>query len=356
MNFKAAVAATALLIPLLGACEEKPESQASETSPEPASSAKPAVDSKLSNAMQAAAKETAAPSAVGSAGAASGPPQNGVMTLTQADNELARHMPSVLTLGAKGSPPLIKLGPGRLAPGARASGTLEVSVRTGPRSAMPTLVFELDGTSKDEGSGHTATTFKIKKASLSSQQPGTLPDGLAAEIVKVQGSSFSTLASANGANTGVSSKLAPGGEDFEPILTAGNELLQSILVPYPDEPVGVGGYWMVKSRELFHGAEVVAYRLIKVTEVDGQKAKLSLETRRYAVGQSLGLAGLPPHSLIQFDGSGQGQLSIAAGAALPEEAQLNDTLNAVIAQNGDTQRQAPIQLVAQGIVAFPGKH
>ena len=50
---------------------------------------------------------------------------------------------------------------------------------------------------------------------------------------------------------------------------------------------------MATSRETAIGVEVVAYRIVKVESVEGDKLKLSVNTKRYAVDKKFDLPELP---------------------------------------------------------------
>jgi hypothetical protein len=137
--------------------------------------------------------------------------------------------------------------------------------------------------------------------------------------------------------------LAGNNPGLEPLVRGGAEALGSIVLPYPEVPVGVGGFWMVKSRETVNLAEVMVYRMVKVVEVVGETAKLSVNTRRYLISPDVPLPGLPPHRVRQFESEGNATLSVRAGAAYPESAEVNDTFGALLAPNDRPNQAMPFQ-------------
>jgi hypothetical protein len=121
------------------------------------------------------------------------------------------------------------------------------------------------------------------------------------------------------------------------------DALTSAVLLYPDVPVGAGGFWMVKSREVANGTEVIAYRMVRVTELAGDVARLNVSTRRYLITPSLQLEGLPPHRVRKFESEGNATLSLRAGSAYPEQAELQDTFMALVAPSDRPNQALPVQ-------------
>lgn len=312
----------------------------SEAAPEPSASAKPAVDSKIANAVKAAAQQAQQAGQAPKQGA-DDLPANGLLTVEQADAKAARGGFNSVTVGSTGSEPRVRLG----ATGSSAlKGKLELAVRTGPRSAMPTVVLDLEGTAKIEAA-QSPTTLKVRSSQLGAEQPGRIPDDVAEAITKLKGSSFSTTLMA-GARGALRFETTPSlsKSEYEALLAAAAETLETVWLSYPSEPVGVGGFWMVRSRETFYQADVLVFRLVKVEAIQDQQAKLNVTTKRYLVGNVLDQMGLPPHTVGQYDGSGEARLVVSAGATLPDQCEINDTLAAAVALHGNQAQQVPLQV------------
>jgi hypothetical protein len=329
-----------LMVATLGAplaCKKKePPAQ---TAPDPSASAKPAVDNKIANAVKAAAQQAqqAGPGAQGPDDL----PATGILTLQQADAKAARGGFSSITLGSAGSEPRLRLGATAASP---MRGKLELAVRTGPRSAMPTVALDLDGSAKLDGAQSDAM-LKVRSSALGADQPGAIPSDVAEAITKLKGSSFSTKLMAGG--RGAMRFEAPpalGQSEYDALLAAAAETLETVWLSYPSEAIGAGGFWMVKSRETFYQADVLVFRLVKVEAVQGQQAQLTVSTKRYLVGDNLGQMGLPPHTVGKYDGSGEARVVVTAGAALPDQCEINDTLSAAVALQGNQAQQVPLQV------------
>lgn len=343
----ALVSRAALVVALLTACAEDPPPAAPEAA-EAATEKKPAVDQKIANAVAAAqaSAEAVAPSTDQLT-----PPADGIMSPEAAARELAPGSPATLVLGNEGASPRLKLGAERIAPGAGPAGKLQLSYRSGG-SIMPTIELELkpkvsavEGAAASEGSapGAVAIRFVMANVRPAADQPGRLPDNARAEIAKMNGSWVELVSTPRGALQKERAELAGKSPGLEPFLQGSADALTSVVLPYPEVPVGVGAFWMVKSREQANGADVLAYRMVKVTELDAERAKLSVSTRRYLLTSSLPIEGLPPHQVRQFESEGSATLLVRPGAAYPESAELEDSFGALLAPADRPNQALPFQ-------------
>src|SRR5688572_10396882 len=168
---------------------------------------------------------------------------------------------------------------------------------------MPTVDFELKlktappaalGT-EAPADGDFTTRFTFASAGLAPTQPGRLPENARGEIAKLKGSSVEFVTSARGASKGFRFALQGDNPGLVPLVMGGAEALASVVLPYPEQPVGSGAFWMVKSRETMNGAQILAYRMVKVAQVSGDSAQLEVATRRYLLQSTLPIESLPPH-------------------------------------------------------------
>ena len=345
-----------LLVASVLACrsEAPPVESKTEAVTEGALEKKPAVDQKIESAM-ASARQSATPGQ-GSQSGGPAPPADGLMSAEAAAKELAPGAPATLVLGSEGAAPRLKIGVDRVL-GAGPSGKLEVSYRSGG-SVMPTIELELktkvSAAEVAPGSEATAfvTRYLVSKARPSEQQPGRLPENARAEISKIDGSAIDFVTTPKGAALGARHQVAGNNRDLEPLVMGSAEALAITLLPYPDVPVGVGAFWMVKSRETANGADVLAYRMVRVTDLSGDTLKLSVSTRRYLLSESLSIQGFPPNRVRQFQSEGEGSLSLQAGAAYPQAAEVHDTFMALVTPNDRPSQALPVQSELTAKLAF----
>jgi hypothetical protein len=323
------------------------------------------VDQKIANAVAAA---QASAQAVSPSTDQVAPPADGIMSPEAAARELAPGSAATLVLGNEGTSPRLKLGVESIAPGAGPAGKLQLSYRSGG-SMMPTIEFDLkprvtpvEGSTATPSSGAggsanaapsaLAIRFVMANVRPAAEQPGRLPDNARAEIAKMNGSWVELISTPRGALQKERAELAGKNPGLEPFMQGSAEALSSIVLPYPEVPVGVGAFWMVKSREQSNGADVLAYRMVKVTEINAQTAKLTVSTRRYLLTPTLPIEGLPPHQVRQFESEGNATLLVRAGAPYPESAELEDTFGALLVP-GDRPTQAlPFQSQLNAKLSF----
>jgi hypothetical protein len=328
---------------LLGACQSEPPKadKPKDDKTEQGAEQKPVIDNKIASAMQAAAQAEAEQGQGAQAGA---PPPDGILGPEAADRELAAGKPAELTLGGAGGTPKLSLGMGELKAGDGPKGTLEVSYRIAG-SVVPTIDygFQVQRTAATE-SDPLRTKFALLKATPAADQPGRLPPTMAAEVAKLNGSSVEFASSAQGLPLGAA-KLEAKNKDpaLVPLVESAATALGELVVPRPESPVGPGAFWMVKTRESFNGADVVAYRMVKVESVTGDVAELSVNTRRYLAGSTLALEGLPPHTLREFRAEGSASLSLRQGAAYPHQGKVRESMLALVAPNDQPGQALPVQ-------------
>lgn len=273
-------------------------------------------------------------------GALAGPPPTGVFPPGAADKEMKAGDPPRLTLGGKGSAPTVTFAAPARKAGKKQEGTVEVAVQTGPQSALPTvdLKFSFEGATAPGAAADAPVSqvdARVTAAKLAARQPGQLPPGLDAQIAKLKGSKIRFELQANGAGRALGVETP---KEADPSLSqiarsAGDALFVEFM-PYPAEPVGVGAYWMIASRESFLGLDVLAYRMVKLEKIEGDKVTLDVSTKRYAAGGHLGLEGLPPHDIAEFNGNTSGKVMVSARDPLAVQAQLTDVLLATLTPQG----------------------
>ncbi|HEY1533910.1 MAG TPA: hypothetical protein VGF76_07820 [Polyangiaceae bacterium] len=306
---------------------------------------------------------------VAAGAAAGGPPPNGIFGPGEADKALAKGAPTTLTLGGDGSEPRVQLGPAPK-PGSKRSGTLTIASQSDPQQGAIPISFALSletQRAKTDGDAGAAAPLQVaaKVIGATINAPGVPPD-LAGAIGKLKGSRIDYEVSADGAGSNFH-YAAPKGIDpaFRDALQGLSDTLALLALPFPTKPVGLGGFWMVTSRDVVMGLDVVTYRLVKVEKVEGSSVELSLNTKRYAASSAFNVEGLPPdapHVMGEFRAGGEGKLTMSAGQAFPNSGDLQSLLGAALGPApepsqapGAAKPQRPmVQVQSRVTIAFSG--
>jgi hypothetical protein len=301
-----------------------------------------AVDPNLAQAFQAS---SAAPAVAEEA--QGGPPPNGIFPPGGADKELARNAAPKITLGSEGSEPRVKLG-APLAPGSKLSGEVQVAIQSDPQMGAIPILLSLSIEAKkaaaapeaDRGEAPVPISVRVTGAKIDA---AGAPRDLEQQIAKLKGSRVDYEVLPNGAGTSFRFEVAPGaqGAELRDTVRSLSDTLALITIPYPDKPLGEGGFWMVTSRGELFGLDLVTYRLIKVDKVTPSSVTLKVNTRRYAADARFELPGLPPNippNMVEFQPNSDGILVLAQGAAMPQSGKIESVLAAALGQAGSKQR------------------
>jgi hypothetical protein len=315
-------------------------------------------DAGSSKANKVAADEPDLAKAMGSVAAArgsaaanpDGPPPTGIFGPGEADKAAVKGAPSSLTLGSDGTEPRVLLGPAPK-PGLKRTGTIDIATQSDPQQGAIPIQFavtlealkpkaEADAKPK-EGDAPALTQVVVKVTSAKINAPG-VPADLANAVGKLKGSKVEYQVGADGSavnsRTEIPKGIDPG---FRDPVQALSDLLLNVALPFPSKPVGVGGYWMVTSRDLIMGLDVVTYRLVKVEKIQGTQVSLSVNTKRYAASPTFELEGLPPdapRTMGEFRSLGEGKISVAGGDAVPNEGELQSMIGATLGSLEAKQR------------------
>jgi len=317
-----------------------------------------ATDAGASKANKVAADEPDLAKAMGSVAAArgsatanaGGPPPTGIFGPGEADKAAAKGAPTSLTLGSDGSEPRVLLGPAPK-PGLKRAGTIELATQSDPQQGAIPIQFAVtlealkpkaEGDAKPkEGEPPAPTPVVVKVTSAKINAPG-VPADLASAVSKLKGSKVEYQVSADGSATNLRTEIPKGIDPgFRDPVQALSDLLLNVALPFPNKPVGLGGYWMVTSRDAIMGLDVVTYRLVKVEKIEGSEVSLSVNTKRYAASPSFELEGLPPdapRTMGEFRSMGEGKISVAAGQAVPDEGELQSMIGATLGSPEAKQR------------------
>jgi hypothetical protein len=344
---------------LLPGCE-KPESHRDDSAA--ASDAGPSKVSDEPDLAKAVASVAASRPLAAENGAGDGPPPNGIFAPGAADKAMAKGAPAALTLGSDGAAPRVQLGPAAK-PGSKRTGSIEIATQNDPRQgAIPislalTLEAQKPKADADADAGAPALIQMAAKVSGATINAPGVPAEIAASVAKLKGSHVDYQITPDGAGSNFRFDASKAADPaFRDAVHSLSDVLAVLTLPFPSKPVGVGAYWMVTSRDVVMGLDVVTYRLIKVEKVEGTLVTLDLNTKRYAASPAFDIEGLPPevpHSMAEFHAGGDGKLTISAGEGFPKDGQLELVMAAALgAPDPKTKQSAGVQSQTRVTIAF----
>lgn len=327
------------LAPLMTACEDK-------TTKAPADAGM-ASQQGLDNPKLREAFASASASAKAQAADPDGPPPAGIFQPAAADARHAKGAPVKIQLGTDGAAPKVTLS--RDAVDIKGGGKASILVRTGPRSALPSVDLALSfKTEKGKAGDKVAATItaKVEKATLSATQPGQIPAGTDKEIAKLNGSSFKIVQGpSGGAEDIVVTPSKDTAAELKYVLFGAADMLFAMHVPVPDKPVGVGAAWIAEGRAAIAGLETISYRLYRVKSIDNGAVTLDVEVRQYATAPNQPMESMPKGDMQQFESVSQGQLQLKPGETLATQTQFNQKRGIVFT---DGQRAMQLQMEIEG--------
>jgi hypothetical protein len=118
--------------------------------------------------------------------------------------------------------------------------------------------------------------------------------------------------------------------------------MNSMAMPMPEEPVGVGAKWTVRQALPSSGLSVFQDVQVEITAVDAQSCTLAIKTSQIAPPQPVQNPGLPAGvqaTLDHFEGSGSGTMAVHFSSIVPTSSMTakNSTTMSVDAGTGAQQ-------------------
>lgn len=332
------------------ACEDKPKEARPLEAEDGGEAQLKGVDPKLAEAVARAKAEKGAKGSQ----VEGGPPESGVFEPGKADEQLKKGAPPKIALGSAGSEPRLALGHA-LEPGWKESGSVEISLRLGP-NAVPELGFQLSieapkpKADAPAGSGQPMVA-KVEKVAFTSDV-GAQGKVLAGQLAKMRGSRIDFRIVEGGVGVDYGYSLAKGANpDLEMVLRAVGEAVETATIGVPKESVGAGGYWLITTRGMVNGAEVISYRMVKLEKIEDKTLSINVNTKRYAVSSTLQVPDVPPGaSLAQFQSTVEGSLTAELHRPLASTGSTKQTFLAALVQ--PSQPDKPLAMQAASAITF----
>ena len=332
-----------VLLSLFGCEKNEPKPEVSKKDADAGAKVE-AIDPDIAQAVAAASVATPGGRGAPPAQVEGGPPPDGVFAPGAADKEIARGALPKITLGGEGVDPKQKLGPGKAA--AKLSGTIQIALQSDPRQgAIPVLLsVTLEPKKGEAGKDKDAPVSQpvsVRVTGAKIDAP-SVPKDLDEQLSKLKGSKIEYSILPGGAGAGFRFDVPKGApEEFKDVVRSLSDALSLLTIPYPDKPLGAGGFFMVTSRDDFLGLDLVTYRMIKVKEVTPTGVTLDVNTKRYAATRSFDFPGLPPgvdKNLAEFQATSEGTVQYPNGALLPTQGQVSSVLAAQLGATDPKQR------------------
>jgi hypothetical protein len=379
----------ALLAALGVGCEDKtapkitPVASASSDVPQG-----PVLDGKLGEEVAGIAKGAKNPPPKSSS-AAEGPPPSGMFDAGAGEKAHPKGAPPKVELLGDGNEPRIQLGATR--PEGKQETVVVVAIASGQQQALPPIAVRLviheegkDGDKKAKKKDAAAAAAPAASSAAPDAAPApaaalrvvadlvdatvaagpgaNVPKQVADAFGKLKGSTFSWTVGPEGPGP-VDHKLVKDGEEgLDIALEAIEEALSQVLVSVPTKPVGEGGHWMVTDRSTSMGIDAVRYRHITVSKIDGDRATLSMEIRKYGTNDRLDLPLGPQMSsasLDKLEATGKATLVLLPKAYVADTAEVSSRLFANLVPPGgrnagaQPQQRMQVQLEVMGQVRSP---
>ena len=181
-------------------------------------------------------------------------------------------------------------------------------------------------------------TAKVDKVSVAAKGM-RFPPQLEQEVGKLKGSTVTFRVSKDGKASGFLPQVAKeAGPAWNLAAQSLGTALSLSLLPYPEEPLGVGGYFLATTRSELAGVAVLVYRMVKIVNISEGRATLDISGREYAVDRAVStpdLAGGRTLHLNQFSAQSSGKAEIAAGQFYPMSSESSLGLRALLVPPGE---------------------
>lgn len=291
---------------------------------------KPAAPAKLHESpLDAAVAVVAAPAPVAS-GLAVPTPKDGILDSAAADALLALGAPSVVRVLDAGAEPRAVLRydiPAGTKQSTDMRMAMQLEVRASgndlPRQKIPDLVLriDLDAATRDAAGVHVEGIITKVTTEPKDDEEKKLARGMSAALAGIQGLKISYVATPEGRVRDVA--IAKGAKVDSTALSMLDQMKQSfdsMVVPLPTEPVGVGAVWQVVGR-MKAGAEVVQFAHFTLKKRTGDQIELESELTQLAAARAVSMPGNGmTGKLEEFRSSGKGSIRADLRKLVPERA------------------------------------
>jgi hypothetical protein len=175
-------------------------------------------------------------------------------------------------------------------------------------------------------------------------------------LKKLKGSRIEYRVLPSGGGADYRYQIAKGADEgLGDLMRSLTEILATVSVPFPDQPVGRGAVFMATTRDAARGIDLVSYRLVKVESASESSLTLNLNTKRYATSPRFDMPGVPngdKMTLDQFKSVADGSLVFEAGSPIPASGTITLGMNALLIPPDQPAQRATVQAQTRASLNF----
>ena len=340
---------------LSSGCKDDKTIAADDAGVDDAGPTKPLLGGKLGAAVAAAESSGRQPAAPNTSG--DGPPEAGFFPPGGADKALPPGAPAKVEVLGDGAEPRVALV---TTPPSEQQARVIAGYRMGPQQSLPAFDFSLAiKVEKPKGTDEKPEAPQVVAKILSVQIPGAggkLPKELTNGLEKLKGGEIRYRLTSDGAMLDMTTSVPKDKDktpnpEIAPLLDLAMrglvEAVSLVTVPLPTKPVGVGGYWIATDRAMSFGIDVVRYRVFKVMKIEKDQATLTVDTRQYAVSNSIDLGAIAQNQKIvaeRFDSQGKGTVSWVSSQIVPTSSEVSQRTTVTIGGGPKGQPKGGLQV------------
>ncbi|HEX5060161.1 MAG TPA: DUF6263 family protein [Kofleriaceae bacterium] len=173
---------------------------------------------------------------------------------------------------------------------------VDVEVTAGDMGGpMPTIVMTLAMQVEDVlPTGMKLRTTVVDAMARDKDETRVAPNALTGPLEQIKGIVLTTTMTPTGRLIGT--KVDPGSKQLPPTaqtqLAALTASLDQLMMPLPEEPVGVGAVWRNSKPLEQNGMKMIAVNTVSITAITGDKVSYSIETQVHGDDQTIQDSGL----------------------------------------------------------------
>ncbi len=200
--------------------------------------------------------------------------------------------------------------------------TMQAGANAMPATKLPQIGMNVElATGKKDPIGDLQVTGTITKVVVAANDPSedAMAKALSPVMNGMKGMTIKYFVSQKGRARDVQVTMPANADpNATQMLEQMKQSFDSMVAPLPDEPVGVGGTWIVISR-LKTGADILQYTTYKLLSRKGSKIELETTVKQLAASASLATPGATAGHVSKFLSDGTGSASLDLTSLAPDK-------------------------------------